>query len=61
MIFLTSTADSPIVAYMHVQYEFQTLEDPSFLAKLMHTDEKKDTDTLVVPRMNKTRGGELWH
>ena len=60
MVFLTSSPNTPIVAYMHVQYEFQTLEDPSFLAKIMNHDEQKDKDTLVVPR-TQTRGGEqLW-
>ena len=54
MVFLTSTPATPIIAYMHVKYEFQTLEDPSFLAKLMHDD--KDADTLVVPQ---PKGGEL--
>jgi len=59
MVFLTSTPATPIVAYMHVKYEFQTLEDPSFLAKLMKGDEKQDT--LIVPRMTKSPGGELWN
>lgn len=61
MVFLTSTPATPIIAYMHVKYEFQTLEDPSFLAKLMNKDENKDDDTLVVSRMPKTQTGELWH
>ena len=59
MVFLTSTPATPIIAYMHVKYEFQTLEDPSFLAKLMNNDEKKDKDILLVPRQ--TQGGELWN
>ena len=49
MIFLSSTPATPIIAFMHVKYEFQTLEDPSFLAKLF--DQDKDPDTLVVPRI----------
>jgi len=57
MIFLTSTPATPIIAFMHVKYEFQTLEDPSFLANLF--DKNKETDTLVVPRMTKqSPGGE---
>ena len=59
MVFLTSTPATPVVAYMHVKFEFQTLEDPSFLAKLMKGDEKQDT--LIVPRMTKSPGGELWN
>jgi hypothetical protein len=61
MVFLTSTPATPIIAYMHVKYEFQTLEDPSFLAKLVNGDEKKENDTLVVPRMTRSPGGELWN
>jgi hypothetical protein len=61
MVFLTSTPATPIIAYMHVKYEFQTLEDPSFLAKLINGDEEDKKDTLVVPRMTKSPGGELWN
>ena len=61
MVFLTSTPATPIIAYMHVKYEFQTLEDPSFLAKLVNGDEKNEKDTLIVPRMTKSPGGELWN
>ena len=59
MVFLTSTPATPIIAYMHVKYEFQTLEDPSFLAKLVNGEEKNEKDTLIVPHM--TRCGELWN
>lgn len=58
MIFLTSSPNIPIVAYMHVKYEFQTLEDPSFLASLFG-DKDQDTDTLVVPRMQTAQCVEL--
>ena len=61
MVFLTSTPATPIIAYMHVKYEFQTLEDPSFLAKLVNGEEKNEKDTLIVPRMTKSPGGELWN
>lgn len=61
MVFLTSTPATPIIAYMHVKFEFQTLEDPSFLAKLMNNDEKDQNDTLIVPRMNKTQAGGSWN
>jgi len=56
MVFLTSTPATPVIAYLHVKYEFQTLEDPSFLAKLF--DKDKEPDTLIVPRMTKSPGGE---
>jgi hypothetical protein len=61
MVFLTSTPATPIIAYMHVKYEFQTLEDPSFLAKLVNGEETNEKDTLIVPRMTKSPGGELWN
>jgi hypothetical protein len=63
MVFLTSTPATPIIAYMHVKYEFQTLEDPSFLAKLVNKDDQQkqqDQEVIVVPP-SKTQGGELWH
>ena len=60
MVFLTSTPATPIIAFMHVKYEFQTLEDPSFLARLVKGDEKEAKDTIIVPR-GKTPGGELWN
>jgi len=60
MVFLTSTPATPIIAYMHVKFEFQTLEDPSFLAKLVNGEERNDKETIVVPRMTK-QGGELWN
>jgi len=53
MVFLTSSPNIPVVAYMHVRYEFQTLEDPSFLASLFE-DKKQDNDMLVVPRPSNT-------
>jgi hypothetical protein len=59
MVFLTSTPATPIIAYMHVKYEFQTLEDPSFLAKLVNGDENEAKDSVIVPPV-KTVGGELW-
>jgi hypothetical protein len=49
MVFLTSTPATPIIAYIHVKYEFQTLEDPSFLASLFDKDPEKDKDTIIVP------------
>jgi hypothetical protein len=55
MVFLTSTPATPIIAYLHVKFEFQTLEDPSFLAKLF---EDKEPDTLLVPRSVKNLTGE---
>jgi len=61
MVFLTSTPATPIVAYIHVKYEFQTLEDPSFLAKLVNGEDKNEKETVVVPRMTKSLGGELWN
>jgi hypothetical protein len=66
MVFLTSTPATPIIAYMQVKYEFQTLEDPSFLAKLVNGDEKNEKEAVVVPRRvelkyEKTKPGEqLW-
>jgi hypothetical protein len=59
MVFLTSTPATPIIAYMHVKYEFQTLEDPSFLARLVNGDENEAKDSVIVPPA-KTVGGELW-
>ena len=61
MVFLNSTPATPIIAYIHVKFEFQTLEDPSFLAKLVNGDGKAESDTLVVPRVTKSPGGELWN
>ena len=63
MVFLTSTPATPIIAFMHVKYEFQTLEDPSFLAKLMHGEEKESqaTDSVFVTGPSKTKAGELWN
>ena len=65
MVFLTSTPATPIIAYMHVKYEFQTLEDPSFLAKLVNGDEQKEKEAVVVPRRvelkyEKSPGEQLW-
>jgi len=47
MVFLTSTPATPIIALIHVEYEFQTLEDPSFLASLF--DKDPEEDTIIVP------------
>jgi len=49
IVFLNSTPATPIIAFLHVKYEFQTLEDPSFLAKLF--DNEKEDDPIVVPRI----------
>ena len=61
MVFLTSTPTTPIIAYMHVKFEFQTLEDPSFLANLVNREENEAKDSVVVPRAIKSPGGELWN
>jgi hypothetical protein len=60
MVFLTSTPVTPIIAYMHVKYEFQTLEDPSFLARLVNGDKSEAKDTMIVPRPTGT-GEKLWN
>jgi hypothetical protein len=61
MVFLTSTPATPIIAYMHVKYEFQTLEDPSFLARLVNGDENEAKDTMIVPHPKKGAGEKLWN
>ena len=60
MVFLTSTPATPIIAYMHVKYEFQTLEDPSFLARLVNGDQNEAKDTMIVPRPTGS-GEKLWN
>lgn len=50
MVFLNSTPATPIIAYMHVKYEFQTLEDPSFLANLFEKGNDFN-EPIVVPRI----------
>jgi hypothetical protein len=59
MVFLTSTPATPVIAYMHVKFEFQTLEDPSFLAKLVNSDENEVKDSVIVKPPS--IGGDLWN
>jgi hypothetical protein len=56
MVFLNSTPATPIIAYLHVKYEFQTLEDPSFLANLFDK-QSEDSSLMVVPRMVRAHEG----
>ena len=62
MVFLTSTPATPIIAYMHVKFEFQTLEDPSFLAKLVNRDDIEARDSVVVSVPSQLmKDGKLWN